>query len=337
MAAFTFQTISGAQAAAYTAADSLSLGGSVASQVSVAYLPDGAAITLDGATINFGLGIINDDDLTFTNGGRLFIAGTGNDVLSGGAVSDALFAGAGNDTLNGGDGGDLLQGNQGADSLVGGAGNDSIYGGQDNDTIVLGPVAGEANWTNGNKGADTINAAGADTVLGGQDNDLITGGAGACFLNGNLGDDTIIAGASADTILGEGGRDVLSGGGGGNTFVFGAGSSAMTAAGSDVITDWQAGDRIDLPFAGGYTEIAPQGGGGDPYYGGGGNPTPYTFDSGLAAANNAVAMDGSLRVVAVQVGGDVVVFADTDGQGGLDLAVTLTGAILGAVDASSFI
>ena len=47
-------------------------------------------------------------------------------------------------------------------------------------------------------------------------------------------------------------------------------------------------------------------------------------------------MDPSLKVVAVQVGADVVVYADTDAQPGLDLAVILTGASLGAIDAFNF-
>jgi len=341
MAAFTFQTITAAQAAAYAAADSLVINGA-ANQVSVAFQAgtEPVAITVGGLTVNFGAGIIGDQDLTFSAGGSLFVGSASADVAAGGAAADALFGGDGGDTLTGGDGSDLLQGNQGEDSLVGGAGSDTIYAGQGNDVIVLGGAGGEANFTNGNKGSDTITAsAGADTLLGGQDNDMITGGAGGNFLNGNLGDDTIQGGAGADSIFGEGGRDVLSGGGGGDVFTFGAGSSAATQAGADVILDWSPTYRIDLPLTGVYAELVPQAsGGGDPYYGGMPTPaTPYTFDTALAAANTLMAQDGGMHVVAAQVGADVVVFADTDGQPGVELAIVLTGANVSAMDASNFI
>ena len=338
MTAYTFQTISPAQAAAYTAADSLVISGA-ANQVSVAFQAgsEPVAISLGGLTVNFGAGIINDTDVTFSSGGALLVGSTGADSASGGAAADALFGGDGGDNLAGGDGGDLLQGNQGADTLNGGAGADTIYGGQDNDVIILGTAAGEANFTNGNKGADTITAsAGADTLLGGQDNDQITGGAGGDFLNGNLGDDTVQGGAGSDTILGEGGRDVLSGGGG-DVFIFSAGASALTQAGADVITDWSSTYRIDTPL-GGYAEAVPAATGGDPYYGGPATPgTPFTFDTALIAANNLMTMDPSLHVVAAQVASDVVVYIDADGQAGADMAVVLSGANLGAMDASNFI
>lgn len=339
MTAYTFQTISPAQAAAYTAADSLVINGA-ANQVSVAFVggSEPVAISLGGLTVNFGPGVINDQDLTFSSGGALIVGSAAADSASGGGVADALFGGDGGDTLAGGDGGDLLQGNQGADSLNGGAGSDTIYGGQDSDTIILGGAAGEANFTNGNKGADTITAsAGTDTLLGGQDNDLITGGGGGDFLNGNLGDDTVQGGAGSDTILGEGGRDILSGGGGADVFIFGAGASALTQAGADVVTDWSAAYRIDAPL-GGYAEAVPASTGGDAYYGGPVMPgTPFTFDTGLAAANTLMAMDPSLHVVAAQIASDVVVYIDSDSQGGADMAVVLSGANLGAMDAGNFI
>jgi Ca2+-binding RTX toxin-like protein len=339
MAAYTFQTISAAQAAAYSAADSLVIDGA-ANQVSVAFQagPEPVAITLGGLTVDFGAGIINDQDVTFSSGGSLVIGSAAAESAAGGAAADALFGGDGADSLAGGDGADLLQGNQGADTLDGGAGSDTIYAGQNNDVITLGDAAGEANFTNGNKGADTITAsAGADTLLGGQDNDLITGGGGGNFLNGNLGDDTVRGGAGTDTILGEGGRDVLSGGGGGDVFVFGAGASALTQGGADVILDWSPTYRIDAPLTG-YAELVPAASGGDPYYGGRLTPgTPYSFDTALDAANNLMAMDPGLHVVAAQVASDVIVYIDTDSQGGADMAVVLTGASVDAMDAANFI
>jgi len=258
MAAYTFQTITAAEAAAYNgAADSLSLGPGAATQASVAYLAgDQAAVSFGGLTVNFGSGIFGDLDVGFTGGGMLFVGGAGADNAAGGAASDALFGGASADTLVGSDGSDVLQGNQGADSLSAGAGNDSVFGGQDGDQINLGSAAGEANWTNGNKGDDTIIASnGVDTILGGQGNDVVIGGTGGDLIVGNLGDDTIQAASGADTLIGEGGYDVMAGGGGADPFVFAAGSSAVDVALADRILDWSTGYRLSVSVTGGYMEL----------------------------------------------------------------------------------
>jgi Ca2+-binding RTX toxin-like protein len=351
MASFQFSSITGAQASAYNGAtDSLDFGAGPATQASVAYLsgPEQVAISFGGATINFGTGIYGDTDLTFADGGHLFVGGTGADAANGTGVSDGLFGGVGGDTLAGGDGADALQGNQGADSLAGGNGDDTVYGGQDGDTIVVGSAGGEANFTNGNKGADTITAsAGHDTLLGGQDNDMLVGGPGGDFLNGNLGDDNIQGGAAADIILGEGGRDVMSGGGGTDTFIFGAGASDVTVAGADVITDWTAADRIQLPVQGGYLEFDPSMGGGggmggygyDYDYGYTPPPTAAAVDmpTALTTVNGYMGQDPTLRIAAAQVNADVVVFVDTNGDHQADLAVVLANTTLAAVDASNFI
>ena len=354
MALYTFQTITSAQAAGYSAsADSLSFGDGAANRVSVAYLaaPEQVAIALDGVTMNFGPGVYGDTDLGFTNGGMVYIGGGGADNATGTANADGLFGGAGGDTLNGGDGSDLLQGNQGADSMVGGGGDDSVFGGQDNDVIVLGAGAGERNWSNGNKGDDFITgAAGSDTILGGQGNDNVVGGGGGDLLDGNLGDDTIVGGAAPDTILGEGGYDVMTGGGGADTFVFAAGSSEVNVATADRILDWSQLYHISLPSRGGYTEIVAQPaptmpGGGDPYgYGYGAGVEGYgagltvdDFSAAQVAANTALGANTALRVVAAQAGSDVVAFIDSDGDHAADLAIILMGVTLDSIDASNFV
>ncbi|WP_395670308.1 calcium-binding protein [Phenylobacterium sp.] len=336
MAAFFFRTITADQASGYiAAADSLDFEDAIASQISVSFLADQIAVTSGDRTVGFAPGISGDGDLSAAGGGRLQIGAAIDENLQGGAAVDALYGGQGADTLDGGDGGDLLQGNQGADLLQGGGGSDVIYGGQGDDTIVTGLGPTEANWAQGNRGDDTITGVGSDTIYGGQGSDRITGGPGAGYLNGNLGDDSLQGSGGADTLIGEGGRDLLMGGGGADVFIFEAGASSLTANGADVIADWQASDRIGLPQAGDYTELAPAPGNPDPYYGGGAG-TPYTFATGLAAAQEAAVMNPGLRIVAVEVGADVVVYADADGQPGLDLAIVLTGVSLEDINGLNF-
>ena len=359
MPAYSFQSITAAQAGAYNGgADSLSFGAATATQINVAYLsnPEQVAISLNGLTVNFGTGVYGDLDLSFSNGGLLFVGGPGADSASGGPAIDALFGGSGNDSLNGGGGGDLLQGNQGADSLSGGAGSDTVYGGADDDLIVLGAAtdSSEANWGLGNKGNDTIIASGgADVILGGQGNDLIIGGNGGDYLDGNLGDDVVRGGTGADTILGEGGSDTLSGGGGADIFMFAAGSSEVDVLTSDRILDWAAGDRISLPVHGQQyleivipTEAAPQAPT-DPFeysnYINSLPPATNYFSMALGAADTQMHIAGNnhlsapLRIVVAQADGDVLVMVDTDGDDHTDLAIILVGARLDQIDFSSFI
>lgn len=359
MASYSFQTITAAEAAAYNGAnDSLSFGAGSATTATVTYLanPEQAAITFGGQTVNFGTGVYGDRDLTFSNGGTIYIGAASAENVTGGAFDDFLYGGDGADILDGGDGNDAMQGNQGGDSLSGGAGDDSAYGGQGNDVITLG--AGR-NWSNGNKGADNITGGdGVDTLLGGQDGDTVNGAGGDDFVNGNLGDDFLNGGSGNDTLLGEAGYDIMVGGGGADVFVFAAGSSEVSFPLADRILDWSSSYRIDLTVSGGYSEIAsanpPPTGPPMPtdpydyYYYSPGEPmpadpepfraaTPEEFAGTLSAANAAMAANASLNIVATQSGADVAIYVDTDGNHAADLAIILTGTNLGALDASNFI
>lgn len=91
----------------------------------------------------------------------------------------------------------------------------------------------------GNAAANALIAgAGADDVFGGADDDILDGGAGDDALDGGAGDDILIGGA---------GRDVIQGGDGGDRFVYAAAAeSPVSSAGRDRLTDFSAGDLIDL-------------------------------------------------------------------------------------------
>jgi uncharacterized delta-60 repeat protein len=122
-----------------------------------------------------------------------------------------------NDVLRGGDGNDRIFSGYGAakfgrDILDGGAGNDQLYSGAGRDIL------------NGGSGDDALYA--------GKDNDQLSGGIGNDRLLGQGGDDVLVGGAGTDTLVGGAGKD---------TFVFNS-----VADGTDLITDFESSDRIDL-------------------------------------------------------------------------------------------
>ncbi len=193
------------------------------------------------------------------------IGNIGDNVLSGGAGADYLKGVAGNDTLDGGTGADKMLGGSGNDTYIVDNVGDQVFetkgaykatdaGGTD---IVMSSVSYSiASNINGRQhienmtltGSANINATGNDLA------NVLTGNAGANVLSGLDGNDTIDGGGGNDTIIGGKGKDSMSGGLGNDVFKFAsaldtwawsdfAGATASTA---EVITDFTAGDKIDL-------------------------------------------------------------------------------------------
>lgn len=291
-----------------------------------------------------------------------------DDYRVAGATNDALFGLGGRDNLRGGDGNDLLQGNQGADLLTGGRGADTVYGGQGDDEVARTEGDDGPNFVNGNKGNDWLwGGRGADTLLGGQGDDTLLGD-GPNYLSGDLGNDRILAGTYADTIFGGDGRDEIYGGGGADTikggadwdtiwgdagndvidggqgndfllgragadvltggegfdfFVFAVGDSPAVEGVFDHIADWTSFDRLDLRGAGSDTRafVAVN------------DAAIDTFQEAKAAAAAKYADPNlpTLAYVAVQVGGDVLVFYNE----GADV-VQLDGASTASLTAGNF-
>lgn len=93
----------------------------------------------------------------------------------------------------------------------------------------------------------TVGTGVDDTMTGTSANDIFMGGAGNDTLTGGAGRDELIGGLGADKITGGAGRDILTGGSGNDTFDFNSvGEMGVSIAFSDVITDFQLGDKIDL-------------------------------------------------------------------------------------------
>ncbi|WP_316154520.1 VCBS domain-containing protein [Cupriavidus sp. BIC8F] len=215
-------------------------------------------------------GTTSADTILSGNGNDYVSAGDGNDYVDAGNGDDIVEGGSGDDTLLGANGKDRVFGGLGNDKLSGGNGTDAVYGGSGDD--VIGSLDGASALYTGDNGGDTLYGDGydsyADYLLGAghesarPGNDRIYGGNGDDLIygdNGNnaaLGGDDIIAGGNGkDTIYGEGGNDKIAGGAGGDTLSGGSGAdvfvynavSDSTAAGMDVITDFQRGvDDLDL-------------------------------------------------------------------------------------------
>ena len=161
-------------------------------------------------------------------------------------------------------------------------------------------------------------------LVGSSSADVLTGGAGRDGLFGGLGADTLSGGAGDDALQGGPGADMLTGGAGRDLFVFAGGESPASAGQMDIITDWQSSDGLTFfgppTAAGSYVET-----------------TTIDFASAAAFANAQIA-GGTVEYVAMQVGGDVIVFADSHGDHGVaEDAVVLAGRTLADIDASNFV
>lgn len=135
-----------------------------------------------------------------------------NNILIGTSLDDLIDGQAGND---------VIQGNGGEDFLFGGAGDDEISGNSANDRL-----------------------------FGGAGNDELLGGGGADTLVGDSGADILVGGGSADILIDGSGSDVLTGNDGNDTFAL-EGSVVDGVIDSDLITDFEIGDILDVSaFAG---------------------------------------------------------------------------------------
>lgn len=158
-----------------------------------------------------------------------------------------------------------------------------------------------------------VGTANADNLRGGDGDDSISGLDGNDRLSGGKGADTIDGGAGDDTISGGKGADLLTGGAGNDVFQIDGSAKAQTDL--DKITDWTHGqDHLrfdDAPVA---TATNFQ------------TDTAADFSTALADANAKMAAGADF--VAVQVGADVIVFADEVGEHHVESGVVLVGKTL---------
>ncbi|MEY4720569.1 MAG: hypothetical protein RIQ46_294, partial [Pseudomonadota bacterium] len=260
-----------------------------------------------GGFLNFRLtGTAGGDVLDFTgvtlNGVERIDGAAGNDLITGSAGNDRLFGGAGNDTMDGGDGDDVFL-------MAFGSGTDSITGGTGSDTVRAEANSVTVDWTrvSGVEAAD--GGAFTNFRLAGTAAGDVMDFTGVTLnaverIDGGSGADSITGSAGADRILGNAGADLLAGGGGADTFLYALTTQSTTAA-MDRITDWAAGDLIDLSAIDASTVLA-------------GNQA-FSWIGNGAFTNVA----GQLR--AFDNGASTFVQADTNGDGTADLVIRIDG------------
>ena len=184
----------------------------------------------------------------------------------------------------------------------------------DNFENLLRSLLTNADQVTGTKFADTIEAyGGADSIVAGKGADFLIGDAGADSLFGQQGNDTLRGGADNDILIGGAGRDSLRGNTGADTFRFDRISDSPTggAVQPDVIEDFSRaqGDKIDLSRIDANTFVA-------------GNQAFEFIGTALFTGNASdAAHRGEVRFV--DVGSDVTLLGDVNGDSVADFAITV--------------
>lgn len=323
-----------------------------------------SGVTLSNWTAGTDLITING-----SAGNNSLTGSTGRDTINGFDGADTLAGAGGIDTFDGGNGNDLI--------VLGAASSGSfVDGGADNDTlqtsgaVSLGGISGiEAVTLIGGSvltltGAQfaaglAINSALSGTgtivvnlslgnqqalargmpVAGGSSVELVVSGStgvdvikgllnGANDLRGNAGIDQLVGGSQVDTvnggsegdkIRGDGGADILTGGTGADVFKYRNVSDSGIGANADTITDFLSGtDRLN------FSRIDP-----DPFTAG---DQGFVFVDTVAFTNNGIA-----QIRWVDLGADLRVEADVNGDGVADMHVLLQGAGAQVLSAADFV
>jgi autotransporter-associated beta strand protein len=310
------------------------------------------------------------DTITFNGSlNNNIIQGTaGSDTINGFDGNDTLFSSGGIDTINGGNGDDSIafSSNNLGSFIDGGAGIDTLY--LEGGNYVLGSIAGfeavvlaavnlqltGAQFSTGLSSSSTlsgtghivINMAPGDlifatgmNVLAGSNITLeIFGSTDVDVIKGNLntvneisgGDstdqirggglaDTINGGNGNDKIMSLGGADVLFGGAGADQFRYLFTTDSGTGAAADLILDFVSGsDKLDFrsldadPFTAGRQQLT------------------YIGTSNFVA-------NGIAQVRYSDLGSDLRVYVDLDGNGVSDMEMLLSGAGAGTLQVTDFL
>lgn len=208
---------------------------------------------------------------------------SGDDYLRGDGDRQVFLGGLGNDTLDGGGGTDIAN---------------YVVLSRDVDVLV---VIDDTGLTNGTE-RDVLIGIEQVSFYGGAGADVVKGSFRDEIMVGNSGDDTLDGGAGNDVLSGGVGVDLLIGGSGYDQFVI----DPLRGGGTDVISDFEAGDRLVFQALvnGGEHQVAM------PV-----NRVSVGDGSGLAM--------GEIHVQATQ--GGVIIRAGIDDRPGYDTSVMLKG------------
>ena len=211
--------------------------------------------------------------VTLTDSG---VANGGDDIGDGFATGSGV--GVGNDVFMGGVA--EIQGSAFADTLTGNDQNNVLRGGAGND-ILDGGGSGDIDRADYRQAAAGITV---DLTLGsGQVTDDGDGGVDTLInieqIRGSQFADSFLGNASANRFRGEGGADTFTGGAGNDRFEYTLGTYESNTVATDVITDFQAGDRIVLGGMDGVELLT----------------DAYAFDTNVATTIDNLAMDDSVE------------------------------------------
>ena len=148
----------------------------------------------DGNDLLFGTAGSGGQLIDGGAGHDMIVGNNGEDTLLGGSGHDVIFGSLGADQLRGGDGNDNLFGGGGVDTLEGSVGNDALSGGAGDDTFVFGSGFGHDLIMDFNLTADTLQIASNINATGIADpSDLLSMLSADTFGNAviTLGSDTI--------------------------------------------------------------------------------------------------------------------------------------------------
>jgi Ca2+-binding RTX toxin-like protein len=291
---FVFERMTQADAANFTAADSLLVLDSSAASLNVT-LQGATGLTFESIVLSDGthtltysaeaLGAASrSGNLIFTNRDTLVLGDSGDQsmtavrgaagkgaLLLGFAGKDTITGSIANDTVNGGGGDDVINGSSDGmdaagnatenDYYMGGAGADQIFGGNGNDHIYGNTVTAAQG---ANDSGDELNGGdGHDYVQGNVGRDTIEGGRGEDRLYGGADDDTITGDEGFDYLQGNRGKDLLDGGDGNDTLRGGADDDKLYAGADDDVLLGDAGK--DMLFGEGGIDILTGGGDADTF------------------------------------------------------------------------
>lgn len=314
----------------------------------------------------------NGANIIYGNGGDDTIWGFGgNDILYGGAGNDYFVPLSGVDSVYGDEGDDFFEyaGSSSGGTLDGGAGNDTLFVYSAGGTVSFASISGiEAIIFGGNapgpnlaltgtqflngfafdgaisgSGTLTVNmdtdvyffatsmtfsgsvslvingTSGFDVIKMGHSRNTINAGDTADQIRGGNLVDTIFGEGGGDKIMGRGGADVITGGAGDDRFRYIDNADSGFGAARDRITDFTSGqDMIDFSWFDGDAVTA-----GD---------QAFTFVGTAVFTNTGI---GQLRYTTS--GGDILLQADTNGDGVADMEIILQGIGASTLTAADFI
>jgi Ca2+-binding RTX toxin-like protein len=137
-----------------------------------------------------------------------------------------------------------IDGNRGANVLDGKGGDDTMRGFDGNDTYIVDDKGDKVVEMRVAGGVDTVKSSISYTLGNFVENLELTGN--ALSGTGNSLNNVITGNAESNLLRGNQGADVLTGGDGNDVFAYALRTDSSVAGGIDRITDFTAGDKIDL-------------------------------------------------------------------------------------------